>query len=95
MKRWLLTGVVLAAMAAPSARAAEPVMATEQCQPQQAGQRMPPGFGRSQYGVRVIYSGPGYQKSRYTYPGYVNGFPPPAFLYYGYPNSGFSYGTGF
>ena len=32
---------------------------------------------------------------RTTYPGYVNGFPPPAFLYYGYPQSGFSYGVGF
>ena len=34
------------------------------------------------------YYGPGYVKYRYTYPGYVNGFPPPAFLYYGYPQSG-------
>ena len=32
---------------------------------------------------------------RTTYPGYINGFPPPAFLYYGYPQSGFSYGVGF
>ena len=32
---------------------------------------------------------------RTTYPGKINGFPPPAFLYYGYPQSGFSYGVGF
>ena len=55
---------------------------------QAAGPRAPLGFGKSQYGVRVTYQGPGYTKYRYTYPGYVNGFPPPAFLYYGYPHSG-------
>jgi hypothetical protein len=49
----------------------------------------------SGYGVDVIYQHRGYITHRYTYPGYKNGFPPPAFLYYGYPGSGFSHGVGF
>jgi hypothetical protein len=56
--------------------------------------RPQPGFGKSRYGVKVIYQGPGYRKVRYTYPGYEAGFPPPAMYYYGYPLSGFSYGAG-
>ena len=31
---------------------------------------------------------------RQTYPGYAAGFPPPAFLYYGYPHSGDDTGIG-
>jgi hypothetical protein len=31
---------------------------------------------------------------RQTYPGYSAGFPPPAFLYYGYPHSGDGTGIG-
>ncbi len=59
------------------------------------GEPKPPlGFGISGYGVRLKYSGPGYTKYRYTYPGYQNGFPPPAMYYYGYPGSGYSYGVG-
>ena len=49
----------------------------------------------SGYGVDVTYQHKGYITHRYTYPGYINGFPPPAFLYYGYPGSGFSHGVGF
>ena len=82
MKRWT---VVLALLAASQLSATSA----------QAFERPQPGFGKSQYGVKVIYRGPGYVKYRYTYPGYVNGFPPPAMYTYGYPLSGYSYGVGF
>jgi len=32
---------------------------------------------------------------RKVYPGYANQFPPPAYLYYGYPHSGDDTGLGF
>jgi hypothetical protein len=66
----------------------------EQHQAQYPCDRPQPGFGKSRYGVKIIYQGPGYRKVRYTYPGYEAGFPPPAMYYYGYPLSGFSYGAG-
>jgi hypothetical protein len=50
---------------------------------------------RSGYEAIVIVRKPSGVTYRTTYPGYINGFPPPAFLYYGYPQSGFSYGVGF
>jgi hypothetical protein len=31
---------------------------------------------------------------RYVYRGFRSGFPPPAMYYYGYPQSGYTYGTG-
>jgi hypothetical protein len=76
MKRFLVATMLVASIALATA----PLHA--------AGPKPPPGFGKSQYGVRVTYHSPGYVKYRYTYPGYINGFPPPAFMYYGYPQSG-------
>ena len=32
---------------------------------------------------------------REVYPGYAEHFPPPAYLYYGYPKSGYYSGLGF
>jgi hypothetical protein len=67
-----------------------------------AGASPPPGTALgylmhrpSAYKVKVIYHYKGHTYYRYAYPGYANGFPPPAFLYYGYPQSGYSYGVGF
>jgi hypothetical protein len=71
------------AMAAASAEAAAP----PRCQP------LP--RTRSGYEATVIVRKNNQVTYRTTYPGKINGFPPPAFLYYGYPQSGFSYGVGF
>lgn len=49
----------------------------------------------SSFGVYLYYPQDGGQPRRYTYPGYKNGFPPPAFLYYGYPQNGSTTGIGF
>jgi len=46
-------------------------------------------------GVWVKTNGPGYPAYRYTYRGASDGFPPPAWLYYGYPHSGDGSGLGF
>lgn len=46
-------------------------------------------------GVWVKTNGPGYPAYRYTYRGASDGFPPPAWLYYGYPHSGDGSGIGF
>lgn len=102
MKRFNVTLALLAGLLSPAlAQAAEPVPRPQPQLPEQIQQqqqypcdRPQPGFGKSRYGVKVIYQGPGYRKVRYTYPGYEAGFPPPAMYYYGYPGSGFSYGAG-
>jgi len=106
MKRFTLPlALVAAGFLAPSlATAAEEVQPQFPQQPQPTVQqqqqceapcdRPQPGFGKSRYGVKIIYQGPGYRRVRYTYPGYEAGFPPPAMYYYGYPLSGFSYGAG-
>lgn len=51
---------------------------------------------RPSYGVYVKTTTPdGKISYRYAYRGYESNFPPPAFLYYGYPGSGYSHGMGF
>jgi hypothetical protein len=50
---------------------------------------------QSRYGEWVRVSRNGEVTYRYTYRGKTNGFPPPAMYYYGYPQSGYSYGIGF
>lgn len=51
---------------------------------------------RPSYGVYVKTTTPdGKITYRHAYRGYESNFPPPAFLYYGYPSSGFSHGIGF
>jgi hypothetical protein len=79
MQRWGVILVLLATVALGSAMASA----------------APPRRSPSGYAVRVTYHYRGRTVTRITYPGYVQGFPPPAFLYYGYPQSGFSYGVGF
>lgn len=83
MKRLLAIVTLLAALAAPAA-AGEPAEG-----PVVSMLRRP-----SSYGVWATYRYRGTVTRRYTYPGYTTGYPPPAFLYYGYPQSG-AYSTGF
>ena len=85
MRAWLLSLVVLSlvcgtAVAAKAGRA-----------PYSPRLRPSP----SRYGVMATYHYQGRVVQRYTYPGYVHQLPPPAFLYYGYPQSGHSHGVGF
>jgi hypothetical protein len=62
----------------------------------QAGRRKyPPRYRYSSYSETIVRTRNGHVTLRQVYPGYVNGFPPPAFLYYGYPHSGDGTGIGF
>ena len=49
----------------------------------------------SRYCVRAVYQYRGRTYERITYPGYIHKLPPPAFLYYGYPQNGSTSGVGF
>ena len=49
---------------------------------------------KSRYGEWIRVNRNGVITYRYVYRGYSNGFPPPAMYYYGYPQSGYTYGTG-
>jgi len=83
VKRWMALVILVASLAAPAVAgetAEGPIVSVL---------RRP-----SSYGVWATYRYRGAVTRRYTYPGYTAGFPPPAFLYYGYPQSG-SYSTGF
>jgi opacity protein-like surface antigen len=55
-----------------------------------AGQRV----ATSRYGEWVRVNHNGVITYRYVYRGFKSGFPPPAMYYYGYPQSGYTYGTG-
>ncbi len=61
-----------------------------------AGDRVEAGrrAATSRYGEWVRVNHNGTTTYRYVYRGYTNGFPPPAMYYYGYPQSGYTYGTG-
>jgi hypothetical protein len=48
----------------------------------------------SRYGEWIKVNHNGVITYRYVYRGYKSGFPPPAMFYYGYPQSGYTYGTG-
>lgn len=49
---------------------------------------------QSRYGEWIRVNHNGVISYRYVYRGYRAGFPPPALYYYGYPRSGYTYGTG-
>jgi hypothetical protein len=79
MRRWtffaLLAGSVLAACCASSEAAP-------------AARRYPPRYTRGTYFPTIVKTRNGQVTTEQVYPGYKNGFPPPAWLYYGYPHSG-------
>ncbi len=58
--------------------------------PAEAGRPVPP----SRYGEWIRVNHNGVITYRYVYRGYRAGFPPPALYLYGYPRSGYTYGTG-
>lgn len=54
-----------------------------------AARRNPPRFTRGTYFPTIVkQQRNGQVTTQQVYPGYKNGFPPPAWLYYGYPHSG-------
>ena len=55
---------------------------------QAALRRNPPRYQRGTYFPTIVVPRKGQMTTRQVYPGYKNGFPPPAWLYYGYPHSG-------
>ena len=56
---------------------------------QAAPRRYPPRYERGTYFPTIVQKQRnGQVTTRQVYPGYKNGFPPPAWLYYGYPHSG-------
>lgn len=61
-----------------------------------AGQRRyPPRYTRGSYADYVVkMQKNGEPTVRQVYSGYTSNFPPPAFLYYGYPHSGDGTGIG-
>jgi hypothetical protein len=57
--------------------------------------RYPPRYTRGSYAEYLVRKQPnGEVKIRQVYNGYSSNFPPPAFLYYGYPHSGDGTGIG-
>lgn len=60
-----------------------------------ADRRYPPRYQRGSYAEYLARKKPdGKVEVRQVYSGYANRFPPPAFLYYGYPHSGDETGIG-
>jgi hypothetical protein len=56
--------------------------------------RYPPRYQRGSYAEYLVRKKDGQANVRQVYSGYANRFPPPAFLYYGYPHSGDGTGIG-
>jgi hypothetical protein len=54
----------------------------------------PPRVTRGSYAEYISPKKTGLPYVRQVYSGYSHGFPPPAFLYYGYPHSGDDTGIG-
>src|SRR5262245_32022122 len=81
MRRWMLSLVILAStVAAREANA--------------GGRNYPRRYERGTYSQYVLKKRHGQPVVSQTYNGYDRGFPPPAFLYYGYPHSGDMTGIG-
>ena len=53
-----------------------------------AQRRNPPRWERGTYFPTIVQQRNGQVVTRQVYPGYKSHFPPPAWLYYGYPHSG-------
>lgn len=94
MKRWavglLLCSCALAALHGP-AEAGEPFNRSKR-------ERIeyPPRYKRGSMSQWYVYRDrDGHVHTRKVYPGYAEHFPPPAYLYYGYPHSGDDTGPGF
>jgi hypothetical protein len=90
VKRWTVTLATLVAMWS-STTPAHAEQKTRTC----PNMRPPLRSRIESVGVWVKTNGPGYPAYRYTYRGAKDGFPPPAWLFYGYPHSGDETGLGF
>ena len=85
MQRSILTLIVLAC-----------ALATVATDAWAAGRQSPPTrrYERGSYGQYILKKRQGQPVVSQVYSGYGNNFPPPAFLYYGYPHSGDMTGIG-
>ncbi len=83
MRPWALGAVLLATILIASSDA-------------KAGNRNGPRrYARGSYAEYIVRNRNGQQSVRQVYNGYTNRFPPPAFLYYGYPHGKDAMGFGF
>ncbi len=82
MHRWTLSVLVLSVALAAGSYA------------HGAGRNYPRRYERGTYSQYVVKKRQGQSVVSQTYNGYDRGFPPPAFLYYGYPHSGDMTGIG-
>ncbi len=84
MKHWTLALALFSLIALAHASDAQAVQ-----------RRYPPRYTRGTYAEYLAKKQPnGDVKVRQVYSGYSSNFPPPAFLYYGYPHSGDGSGIG-
>jgi hypothetical protein len=89
--RGLALLVVAIALFAGESSAAEPARKSSR----RVRMQYPPRYTRDSMSQLYVYKNrQGQVKTRVTYPGYAEGFPPPAYLYYGYPKSGDYTGMG-
>jgi len=96
MKRWAVGLVMLCAIETAS------IADSQAAQPKQTRQRTPVTestprrYSRASMSQVYVYKNrAGQVKTREVYPGYREHFPPPAYLFYGYPHSGDYSGLGF
>jgi hypothetical protein len=64
------------------------ILLTLAAETQAAHRKYPPRYRYSSNYKHITVPRDGQTASRYVYRGYESGYPPPAFLYYGYPHSG-------
>ena len=94
MKRWAL-GLLLVSCALAACTAE--LEAGDFFQPHKRQRvQYPPRYTRASMSQYYVFRDPnGQVHVRQVYPGYAERFPPPAYLYYGYPHSGDDTGLGF
>ena len=94
MKRWV-AGLLLFGCALAASTVEVPAGEFFQRHKRQRIQ-YPPRYTRGSMAQYYVYRDRyGNVQVREVYPGYAEHFPPPAYLYYGYPKSGYYSGLGF
>jgi hypothetical protein len=94
MKRWTVALLLVCAGLAICAVGSQAGEASRR-NPNRQRVQYPPRYTRASMSQWYVYKNrQGQVKVRQTYPGYAEHFPPPAYLYYGYPHSGDFTGLG-
>jgi len=93
MKRWTLRLLLLGCAVAACATSLQAGELLDRMRRER--DKYPPRYTRASMSQWYIYRDRnGQVQHRQTYPGYEDHFPPPAYLYYGYPHSGNFSGLG-